>query len=209
MVKMSPRFSRRTRLGRIDVEFGALRVDAFGAAVLEGGESGTVLRDVGIGAIGIEGLADHQDGFAMRAVVAGLLGKIDVGGEGKIAGEFLPDEVEAIGSGPEIDARGGDGVGACGGRVSERAGRDNAAHIGLALKDAERTGGGLRGEGIGMEAKDEEREREQRAGESERTLEGPPTEMPCGIRRNELSCSLGEQNIGSKHGVVKRAVSVR
>src|SRR5579859_2862275 len=83
-------------LGWIDVEFGALRVDAFGAAVLQGGEPRAVLRNVGVGTVGIESLANHEHGFAMRIVAAALLRKVDVGSEGKIAGEFLPNEVEAV-----------------------------------------------------------------------------------------------------------------
>src|SRR5665213_1229756 len=93
-------FFQADALGRIDDHFGALRVDAFGATVLQGGEPGAVLRGVCIGAISVEGLANHQNSLAMRAVVARLVWKVDVGSQRQIAGELLPDKVESVGGGP-------------------------------------------------------------------------------------------------------------
>jgi len=66
----------------------ALRCAAFGAAVLKSGEAGAVLGRVSVDAIGVESLAEDEDGLAMFAVLAGLFGKTDVGGEREIAGGF-------------------------------------------------------------------------------------------------------------------------
>ena len=91
---------------------GAIQLDAFGnsagsAAILERGFAGAVRSGVGIGRVSVEGLTNDEDGLAMRAVLAGGVGEVDIGGKGEIAGGFLPDEVESVGCAPEISAGGG------------------------------------------------------------------------------------------------------
>jgi hypothetical protein len=80
----------------------------------------------------------------MGAVLAGGFGEIDVGGKRDVAGGFLPEEMESVGCAPEVGAGGGEGVSAGGGIVDSGAGRGDSADIGLAIKDAERRGRGLR-----------------------------------------------------------------
>ena len=91
---------------------GAIQLDALGdsagiAAILERGFAGAMRGGVGVGRVSVEGLTNDEDGLAMRAVLAGGVGKVDIGGEGDVAGGFLPEEVESVGCAPEISAGGG------------------------------------------------------------------------------------------------------
>jgi hypothetical protein len=80
------------------VEFDAFGDSALGAAKLQRGQADAVLGRVDVGGGGVEGLANDEDGFAMRVVLAWSdgkgVGEVDVGGEGDVAGSFLPEEVE-------------------------------------------------------------------------------------------------------------------
>jgi len=120
-------------------------VAADGAPVLQTRQARTVLGCVGIHAAGIQSLAKHQESLAVRAWIAGLDGKINIGGQRKIAARFLPDEVKAVHRRPEICARGGEGIDAVGWVEGRRSRRGHAAHIRLAFKNAERAGSRLRG----------------------------------------------------------------
>ncbi len=71
--------------GRVDVELDVLRGCAGCTAVLESGHARAVLSRVGVDAVGVEGLPEHEHRFAMRTGIAGGIGKLHVGGEGNVA----------------------------------------------------------------------------------------------------------------------------
>ena len=61
-----------------------------------------MLRGVGINAVCIEILSEHQHRFAVRIRVTGRSGEMYVCGEGNIAGYFLPRKIKIICLGPHI-----------------------------------------------------------------------------------------------------------
>ena len=61
------------------------------------------------GRVAVERLANHEHGFAMG--IAACAEEGDVGGEGDVAGDFLPGEVEVVDAEPHVFAAAGDGVG--------------------------------------------------------------------------------------------------
>ena len=126
--------------GGVDVEFDVLRGGAGCTAVLECGHARAVLSRVGVDAVGVEGLSEHEDGFSMRTRIAGGIGKIHVGGEGNVARDFLPDKMESVGGRPEIRACCSDGVDLVLRVVGESSGGCHAAYVRLASKDTERAG---------------------------------------------------------------------
>jgi hypothetical protein len=63
-------------------------------------------------------------------------GEGDVGGEGEVAGDLFPDELEGVGGGPHVLAAGGDGVGLRGGVEGEGAGMEDGADVGAAFEEA-------------------------------------------------------------------------
>src|ERR1700722_18348965 len=63
--------------------------------------------------------------------------KLDVRGQRGVAGDLLPNEVEAVHGGPDIGSRGGDRIGILGAVVVGGSSRHHAADIGLPFKDAQ------------------------------------------------------------------------
>src|SRR6266404_1330393 len=106
-----PTLLQAQSLWRRDVQFNVLSCGAFCKAVLQRSQSRTVLRRVGVDAIGVESLAKHQERLAMRIWVAGFNREIDIGSERYIAGDLLPHKVEGINRRPQIRAGGSDGIG--------------------------------------------------------------------------------------------------
>lgn len=105
-----------------------------GGAVLEGGESIAVEGGVGIGGIGIEILADHEDGFAMR--VDAFAEEADVGREDEVAGDSAGKKVEGVGGAPDVSAAAGDAVFAGGRVVGGRAGKGVQADVRMGIEEA-------------------------------------------------------------------------
>jgi hypothetical protein len=124
-------------MGQRDVELEAFGDGALGAAILQRGEAYAVQGCVGVGRAGVEGLAEDQDGFAMGIVLAGGIGKINVGGQREVAGGFLPEVVKGVRGAPEVGAGGGECVGAGRGIVGTGAGRGDGADVGLTFENAE------------------------------------------------------------------------
>src|SRR6266550_547711 len=91
-----PTLLQAQSLWRRDVQFDVLSCGAFCKAVLKRGQSRTVLRRIGVDAVGVETLAKHQQRLAMWIGVAGLNREIDIGGKRYIAGDLLPHKVEGI-----------------------------------------------------------------------------------------------------------------
>lgn len=101
-------------------------------------------RHVNVRRIGIQGSAEHQDGFAMGVV--SFSDERDIGGERNIAGHSFPDELEAIRGGPHILAAAGDGVRVRGGVIFDAAGMVNRADVGMIFEEAD--GMGILGRGL-------------------------------------------------------------
>ncbi len=73
-------------------------IGTFDITILERGKPVAMKRHVGVGRIGIETLSEDQNGLAMFVSSGAEEG--DIGGEGNVAGKFLPDEVKGVGTGP-------------------------------------------------------------------------------------------------------------
>src|SRR6266849_10496269 len=82
-----------------------LSVGVRGAAELQGSESITVERDIGISSIGVEALANHERRFAVfdRAGAD----EAHVNGQRHVAREALPNEVKGVGRLPHVGAAAG------------------------------------------------------------------------------------------------------
>ena len=131
-------------LGRADVEGNVLRGVALVAPVLQRRLSGAVNRCVRVERVCIERLPEHQQRLAMRARSRTGLSQLHVGRQRHVAGNFLPDEMECVDVDPEICAGRAKGIDARCGIESRGTRRHDAADVGLALEDAERSGGRLR-----------------------------------------------------------------
>ena len=138
----------RRRVGPVTLACDLVGDSVVGFAILERGEAIAVKRGVGIGGIGVEGLADDETGFAM--FVAGGADEGNIGGERGVAGNFSPNEVERIVGEPHVAAAAGDEISLVGGIVGGVAGVGGGADVVLAGEDAEG--------GIGLGGGGEERE---------------------------------------------------
>ena len=121
-------------LWRGDMGLDFVGIRAWSVAILERGESDAVHGDVDGRAVAVERLAQHEHGFAMRIPTGTEEG--NVGGEGGIARDLFPGEVEVVDSEPHIFAAAGDGVGAFGGVVINGAGMDDGPDVLMIGEDA-------------------------------------------------------------------------
>ena len=128
--------------GRREVGLDLAGDRALGIAELQRGEAFAMQGYIGVGRIGVEALANHEQGFAMR--IAALFRKGNVGGQCDVAGGLLPCELEGVGRGPQVFTTAGDGVGVMRGIVLRGAGMQHRANVRVILKDAEGGRGGLR-----------------------------------------------------------------
>src|ERR1700691_2684455 len=83
------------------------------AAKLKRGEAVPMPRKINRRRVSIQALPDHQDSFAM--IVAFVAHKGDVGGDGNISRELLPDKLEIVHPEPHVLAAAGYRIGAAGG----------------------------------------------------------------------------------------------
>ena len=132
-------------LGRPDVEENGLQCATFAGAVLQRGLGRGREDCFGGQGVGVERLAEHQQRLAMHVRGRGAFGHLYVGGKRHVAGDLLPYEVKVVLVRPKVIAGRADGIYAGCGIERCRSGRRHGAYIGLALKDAQRTAGGLRG----------------------------------------------------------------
>src|SRR5271166_2720683 len=82
----------------------------------------------------VEGLADHEHGFAMRISASAEEG--DIRGEGNVSGDLLPDEMEVVDAKPHILAAAGDGICVACAVIQDGAGVEYRADILVALEEA-------------------------------------------------------------------------
>jgi len=101
-------------------------------------EAVAVARDVDRGGAGVEGLADHKDGFAMGVALVALEG--DVGGKSDVAGDFFPCELEVIFSEPHVISAASESVGVGCSVVVGGARMKDGADVGVVFEDAELLG---------------------------------------------------------------------
>src|ERR1700687_6471729 len=106
------------------------------SAVLQRRQALAVERHVGINGIRVQALAHHQHGLAM--LVSAFAQEPDVGCQTGVALNFLPGEMEGVGRGPNVLATAADCVASLGRVVFQSARVENAANIGMTLKDARR-----------------------------------------------------------------------
>ena len=137
-------FFKAQALGRADVESDVLRGVALVAPVLQRRFAVSVNCRVRIERVRIERLPEHEQRLAMRARSRTGLSQLHVGRQRHVAGNFLPDEMECVDVDPEICAGRAKGIDARCGIESRGTRRHDAADVGLALEDAERSGGRLR-----------------------------------------------------------------
>ena len=113
---------------------------AGGWAELQRGEAVAMESDVGIGSVGLETLANHQRGLAMRDRALAEEGYVR--GQFEIPGNPLPNEVEGVLSSPDIGAAAGNAVFRAGGVELDRAGARREAHVGGGFEEAQVGAGG-------------------------------------------------------------------
>ncbi len=99
---------QRHAAGTVQDGLDLVRLAARRVAILQGDVVVAVDDDVDIGTVGVEALAHHQPGLAMRIAAVG--DPIQRGGEGKVAGRRFGDEEEVVGFRPDVATAAGDAV---------------------------------------------------------------------------------------------------
>ena len=103
-------------------------------AILQRGQTAAVQRRVGVRRIPVKALADHEHRFAM--LVHALAEKRDVRRQRRIAGHFLPHELESIAGKPHILATASNGVAALRSVVFHGPRVKNSANVSMAFERA-------------------------------------------------------------------------
>ncbi len=91
--------------------------------------------NVGIRGIGVESLANHHYSFAMR--ILACANKAQIGGNGNIAGNFLPNELESIRGKPHVLSAAGQGIALLGSVVVHGPGMENRAYVSVPFENTD------------------------------------------------------------------------
>ena len=131
--------------------------------------------DVHVGGIGVQGLADHQDGFAVR--IFAFPEESHAGAEDGVARSFFPDELEGIVVEPDVFAAAGEGVLAGGGIEGGGTFVQDGADIAAAGENTERgVAGDVRSEREGDRRQQRKPNEQSTGGGEESEGEGPAQE---------------------------------